>query len=249
MASGKVGLGRFIEPVEVLGWVRKILGRSGTFAGKTVIVTAGGTQEPIDPVRVLANRSSGKQGFALAQAALDRGAEVTLIAGPTALTTPVGATRIDVSTAAEMCDSTLDASIKADVLIMAAAVADYRPTNIKGEKIKRQKGVPEIELEPTVDILAEVVKRQKKSGFPKRIIGFAAESEDLLDNARRKLEQKGLDLIVANDINTQDAGFSVDSNRVILLSSTGDEQALELMSKFEVAEKVLDQLGQMLASG
>jgi phosphopantothenoylcysteine decarboxylase/phosphopantothenate--cysteine ligase len=247
MASGKVGPGRFVEPAEILGWVRQILGKSGALCGKTIIVTAGGTQEPLDPVRVLANRSSGKQGFALAQAAIDRGAEVTLISGPSPLPTPVGASRIDVNTAAEMYASTLAESAEAEALIMAAAVADYRPSKIELEKIKRQKGLADVKLEPTPDILAEVVKRKRKNGFPRQIIGFAAESQDLIENARRKLELKELDLIVANDISAADAGFSVDSNRVTLISRTGEVQDLELMSKVAVAEKIIDLLEQMLA--
>jgi phosphopantothenoylcysteine decarboxylase/phosphopantothenate--cysteine ligase len=248
MASGKVGLGRFVEPGEILGWVRQILGAEGSLQNKAIVVTAGGTHEPLDPVRVLANRSSGKQGFALAQAAMDRGAEVTLISGPTSLATPVGVTRVDVSTAAEMLDRTLEASSKTEALIMAAAVADYRPKKIEDQKIKRQEGVLEIKLEPTPDILAEVMKGKKKSGHPKRIIGFAAESQDLLENARKKLEQKGVDLIVANDISATDAGLSVDTNRVTLLSDSGDVAELDLMSKTEVAEQILDRLEALLAA-
>jgi len=247
MASGKIGLGRFIEPGELMGWVREILGREGALAGKSIVVTAGGTHEPLDPVRVIANRSSGKQGFALAQAAVDRGASVRLIAGPTSLPTPVGVVRVDVSTAAEMLESTLEASEGADALIMAAAVADYRPIKTQKQKIKRHKGVPEIELETTPDILVEVMKRKKKSGHPSRIIGFAAESQDLLENARKKLEQKELDLIVANDISATDAGFSADTNRVTLLSHSGDMEELELMQKTEVAERIIDRLEVFLA--
>lgn len=246
MASGKVGLGRFVEPDVLLGRIRKILGENGSLKGKSVVVTAGGTQEPLDPVRVLANRSSGKQGFALAQVAIDRGANVTLIAAPTSLPTPEGVNRVNVTTAAEMLEHTQMASEKADALLMAAAVADYRPKNTENEKIKRQKGVPEVKLEPTPDILAEIMKRKKKSGYPKRIIGFAAESQDLLENAREKLEQKGVDLIVANDITAADAGFSVDTNRVTLLSNSGEETELELMSKVQVAEQILDRLEALL---
>ena len=171
-----------------------------------------------------------------------------LICGPSALPTPVGATRINVDTAAELCEHTLDASAGADVLIMAAAVADYRPTKVEGEKIKRKEGVPAVALEPTTDILAEVIKRKKKSGFPKRVIGFAAESQDLLENARRKLEQKRLDMIVANDISAPDAGFSVDFNRVTIISSSGEEQQLQRMTKFDVAQEILDRIEAMLVS-
>ncbi len=246
MASGKIGLGRFVEPDELVGWVRMILGREGALAGKSIVVTAGGTQEPLDPVRVLANHSSGKQGFALAQVAIDRGAQVTLIAGPTTLATPVGAKRVNVMTAAQMRDETLAASAEADALLMAAAVADYRPQTAEPQKMKRQEGVPEVKLETTPDILAEVVKQQKKNDHPRIIIGFAAESQDLLENARKKLDQKGLDLIVANDISDPQAGFSVDTNKVTILSSTGDVQELDLMSKAGVAEVILDRLEQLL---
>jgi phosphopantothenoylcysteine decarboxylase/phosphopantothenate--cysteine ligase len=248
MASGKLGLGRLVEPDEIMGWVRQIIGRTGALQGKSLVITAGGTQEPLDPVRVLANRSSGKQGFALAQAAVDRGAQVTLIAGPTSLKTPVGVLRMDVSIAAEMHDRTLEACTTADALIMAAAVADYRPKKVEAQKIKRKEGVPEVKLEPTPDILAAVVRAKKGSGYPKRVIGFAAESQDLLDNAREKLEQKDLDLIVANDISAEDSGFSVDTNRITILSSSGDVHELELMSKAAVAEEILDRLEPLLAS-
>jgi phosphopantothenoylcysteine decarboxylase/phosphopantothenate--cysteine ligase len=247
MASGKIGLGRFVEPGDLFGWVRKIVGKQGALGGRRIVVTAGGTQEPLDPVRVLANRSSGKQGFALAQAAIDRGAEVTLISGPTSLSSPIGLERIDVSTAAEMLERTLESSVKADVLLMAAAVADYRPTKSEPHKIKRQKGVPDVELEPTVDILAEVIKARKKHGHPQRVIGFAAESQDLLKNASLKLEQKGVDLLVANDISDPQAGFAVDTNQVSLLSSSGEVTELALMSKTAVAEHILDRVEDLLS--
>jgi phosphopantothenoylcysteine decarboxylase/phosphopantothenate--cysteine ligase len=248
MASGKIGLGRLVEPNEIMGWVRQIIGRAGTLQGKSFVITAGGTQEPLDPVRVLANRSSGKQGYALAQAAVDRGAHVTLITGPTALKTPVGVVRVDVRTAAEMHDLTLEACTTADALIMAAAVADYRPKKIEAQKIKRIEGVPEVKLEPTPDILAAVVKAKKGSGNPKRIVGFAAESQDLLENARNKLEAKKLDLMIANDISAEEAGFSVDTNRVTILSDSGDVRELEIMSKTAVAEEILDRLETLLTS-
>ncbi len=242
MASGRQGLGRLVEPRELIGWIRLVVGQRGPLMGKSVVVTAGGTQEPLDPVRVLANRSSGKQGFALAQAALDRGAQVTLISGPVNLPTPVGAMRVDVSSAADMLEHTVAASQAADALLMAAAVADYRPKTVEGQKIKRQRGIPEVELEPTEDILAEVMKGKEKNGFPLKVIGFAAESEALLENAEGKLKAKGLDLIVANDISASDAGFSVDTNRVTLLFHSGEVSELDLMTKVEVAEHILDSL-------
>ena len=246
MASGEVGLGRMLEPDELFGVVRYLLGRGGSLAGRRLVVTAGGTQEPIDPVRSVVNRSSGKQGFALAQAAVDRGAEVVLISGPSTLRAPFGSTNVEVKTAAEMQQAVLAHAPTCDALLMAAAVADFRPQASEPHKIKRGSGARTLQLEPTEDILAQVAERRRKSGRPKVIVGFAAESQDLLDNARTKLERKGLALIVANDITASDAGFAVDTNRVTLLDAGGGVQALPLMSKAQVAEHVLDRLEALL---
>jgi phosphopantothenoylcysteine decarboxylase/phosphopantothenate--cysteine ligase len=246
MASGQVGLGRLLEPVELVGHLRLALGRAGPLAGRRIVVTAGGTHEPIDPVRVVANRSSGKQGFALAQAALDRGAAVTIITGPTALETPVGAERIDIHTAAEMSDAVLAASAGSDALLMAAAVADFRPAHPATEKIKRAQGALEIRLEATDDILKKVAAIRKKTKHPAIVVGFAAESRDLVANSRAKLEAKSLSLIVANDINAPDAGFAVDTNRVTLIDAYGALQELPLMSKAEVASTILERVAAML---
>lgn len=241
MASGLIGMGRLIEPQELFGYVRMVLGGSGPLASRKVVVTAGGTQEVLDPVRVLANRSSGKQGFALAQAAVDRGASVTLISGPVHLPTPVGAVRVDVESAADMHSAVKKAADGADVLLMAAAVADYRPVDPSSAKIKRSGGVPKVVLEKTADILADIVEERTRSGSPAVIVGFAAESQDLLVNARAKLESKGVDLLVANDITAPDAGFEVDTNRVTLLDASGALE-LPLLSKAAVAEEVLDRV-------
>ncbi len=241
MASGLVGPGRMLEPEQLLGHIRWILGRAGPLAGRKVVVTAGGTQEPLDPVRVLANRSSGKQGFALAQAAIDRGAEVILIAGPTPLETPVGADRVEVETAAQMAEAVADALPRATVLLMAAAVADFRPTRAERNKLKRRAGIPQVSLEPTKDILASLGKNR-----PQLVVGFAAESDNLLANARAKLEEKDLDLIVANDITASDAGFGTDTNRVTLIGRIGEAQSLPLLTKVEVAERVLDRVVELL---
>ena len=246
MASGLVGLGRMLEPAELLGHIRLALGRGGPLGGRKIVVTAGGTQEPIDPVRAIVNRSSGKQGFALAQAALDRGAAVQLVSGPTHLETPVGAERIEVTTAEEMRAAVLVAAAGADALLMAAAVADFRPSKAVPEKIKRGRGTPEVRLEPTVDILGEVMAQREKSGWPAVVVGFAAESQDLRTNARTKLQAKGLSLIVANDITDPNAGFAVDTNRVTLIDASGTLQELPLMSKAEVAEAVLQRVVRML---
>jgi phosphopantothenoylcysteine decarboxylase/phosphopantothenate--cysteine ligase len=243
MASGLIGKGRMVEPAELMGHIRWVLGREGPLAGRKVLVTAGGTHEPIDPVRVIANRSSGKQGFALAQAALDLGADVTLITGPVHLTSPVGVRRVDVTTATEMRDAVLSALEDTDALLMAAAVADFRPVKAVKGKIKRRKGPPEVQLEATDDILGLVTSHSKA---PKVVVGFAAESQDMTDNARAKLEEKGLDLIVANDITAADSGFSVDTNRVTLLNADGAIEELPLLSKTEVAEEVLDKVVALL---
>jgi phosphopantothenoylcysteine decarboxylase/phosphopantothenate--cysteine ligase len=244
MASGLSGLGRLLEPAEIVGHLRLTLGRGGPLAERSVIVTAGGTQEPIDPVRVVANRSSGRQGFALAQAALDRGASVTLISGPSSLATPVGAERIDVATAAEMQQAVLSRLEAADALLMAAAVADFADPS--EQKIKRAKGELTLTLRPTEDILGLVAQRRKKGSRPRVVVGFAAESQDLIDNARRKARDKGLDLIVANDILATDAGFAVETNRVTLIDSSGSVQELPLLTKAEVAEIVLERVGALL---
>jgi phosphopantothenoylcysteine decarboxylase/phosphopantothenate--cysteine ligase len=242
LASGLSGIGRMVEPLEILGHIRRELARDGNLRGKKVVVTAGGTQEPIDPVRAITNRSSGKQGFALAQAALDRGAEVILISGPTQLPTPVGASRIDVQTAEQMLAAVVNAISGAEILIMAAAVADFRPASPAAHKFKREKGIPQITLEATPDILSHVSQVKSTTGFPRVMVGFAAESQDLLSNARRKLHAKGLDLIIANDITVSDAGFAVDTNRVTILDAGGGEENLPLLSKSEVSEAVLERI-------
>ncbi len=246
LASGLVGRGRMVEPAEVLAAIRWRLGRSGPLAGRKVVVTAGGTQEPIDAVRVITNRSSGKQGYALAQAALDVGAEVVLITTPTALTPPYGAQVIAVRTAADMLEAVLRETQDAEALLMAAAVADFRPRVTHGQKIKKENGIPALELEATPDILMAVAEQRAQLGYPRRVIGFAAESDDLLIHAQEKLQRKRLDMIVANDISAADAGFEVDTNRVTLLFADGRIQALPLMSKEAVAEAIIQQLVAML---
>jgi phosphopantothenoylcysteine decarboxylase/phosphopantothenate--cysteine ligase len=246
MASGLTGRGRMLEPAELMGHIRRVLAASGPLKGRSVVVTAGGTHEPLDPVRVLANRSSGKQGFALAQAALDRGATVTLIAGPTALLAPIGARQIDVQTAAEMHRATLEEAAKADVLLMAAAVADFRPASASADKIKRGGPSLSLSLEPTDDILRAVVERRAVSGMPAVVVGFAAESRDLIANATAKRSAKGLSLMVANDITAADAGFGVDTNRVTLIGPDGAPEPLPVMTKAAVAEIVLDRVVRLL---
>lgn len=246
MASGLAGRGRMLEPEEIVGHVRRALGRGGPLAGRRVVVSAGGTEEPVDPVRVLANRSSGKQGFAVAQAALDLGAEVTLVAGPCALPTPVGAARVDVATSREMGKAVLEAGRTSDVLVMAAAVADFRPARPAREKLRKAAGAPALELEPTSDILEAVARARKKTGRPAVVVGFAAESRNLIESAREKLAKKHLSLIVANDITAKDAGFGADTNRVTLIDPKGDVEALPLLSKAEVAGRIFARVEKLL---
>ena len=244
LASGLTGTGRMMEPAEILGHIRIVLGRKGKLAGKKVVVTAGGTQEALDPVRVITNHSSGKQGYAIAQAALDSGADVCLVTAPTALTAPVGARIVKVHSAEEMLTAVLAES--ADALIMAAAAADFRPKNAAKDKMKKRDGIPQIELEATPDILKTV------SGSPvdkKRfqvMVGFAAESQNLLENAAEKLKSKKLDFIVANDISASDAGFAVETNRVTILFANGARENLPLTSKMEVAEIIIEHTSRLL---
>jgi len=246
LASGLSGVGRLLETTEIIGHIRLILGRNGLLAGKKVVITAGGTQEPLDPVRVLTNRSSGRQGHALAQAALDMGAQVTLITTSTSLIPPIGARVVNVETAKQMLEAVQAASADGDALIMAAAVADFRPKNIAKDKIKKEGGIPQIELEATEDILKTVAGKASRKERPRAVVGFAAESRDLFENATHKLQSKGLDFIAANDISANDAGFAVETNRVTLLFADGRQEGLPLMSKSEVAEVILERVAKLL---
>ncbi|CAG1015708.1 phosphopantothenoylcysteine decarboxylase / phosphopantothenate---cysteine ligase [Anaerolineales bacterium] len=242
LASGLVGPGRMSEPAEILGCVRMVLGKNGKLAGKKVVVTAGGTQEALDPVRVITNHSSGKQGYAVAQAAIDTGADVCLITAPTALTPPVGARVVNVKSAQDMIEAVL--SEPADALIMAAAAADFTPKTVAKDKMKKRDGIPQIELTAAPDILKTVTSQQ--TSLFKVVVGFAAESQSLLENATEKLKSKKLDMIVANDISSTDAGFAVDTNRVTLLFANGTSETLPLMSKTEVAEKIIEHTSRLL---
>jgi phosphopantothenoylcysteine decarboxylase/phosphopantothenate--cysteine ligase len=259
LASGLSGVGRMLETGDILGHIRVLLGQKGPLAGKKIVVTAGGTQEPLDPVRVITNRSSGKQGYALAQSALDLGAQVTLITTPTALTPPVGARVINVETAKQMLGAVLVESAKSDALVMAAAVADFRPKDMAKDKIKKEGGIPQIELEATEDILKTLAEERRRPDWrshaegsrndcPRLVVGFAAESRDLLENAAHKLKSKGLDFIAANDISSSGAGFAVETNRVTLLFADGSKEELPLMSKTEVAEIILGRVSKLLES-
>jgi phosphopantothenoylcysteine decarboxylase/phosphopantothenate--cysteine ligase len=242
LASGLVARGRMTEPLDLLGQIRYVLSRGGPLQGRPVVVTAGGTQEAVDPVRLLTNRSSGKQGVALAQAALDAGADVTLVATPVVASAPIGAQYVAVRSAQEMADAVLQACREADVLLMAAAVADFRPAQVAPEKLKKHRGLPSLALERTPDILALVAQQRQETGCPAVVVGFAAESENLLENAQAKLRGKKLDLIVANDVSADDSGFEVDTNRVTLISADSTIEALPLLPKEEVARRVVERV-------
>ncbi len=241
LASGHTGLGRMTEVDSIMGAIRHIIGLAGDLAGKKVVVSAGGTQEPIDPVRYVGNYSSGKMGFALAEAARDRGAQVVLVTGASALPDPYAVTTIRVRRAAEMRDAVVEQTANADAVIMAAAVADYQPAEATGQKIKREEtdGLT-LHLVRTPDVLREIPSRP---GLVKA--GFAAESHDLLANARKKLEAKGLDLIAANDITAEGSGFAAETNRVTILDRSGTEE-IPLMSKYDVAWRILDRVTELL---
>ena len=247
LASGLTGAGRLPETPTLLGHIRRVLGLHGELAGKKLVVTAGGTREALDPVRYITNRSSGKQGYAIAQAAIDSGAQVTLISAAQHLPRPVGAQLVAVDSALSMRDAVLEHAQDAAALVMAAAVADFRPAQIAANKIKKTGADLRLELERTDDILLAVKAQRASSGYPTIVVGFAAESENLLENARFKLRRKGLDLLVANDISAADAGFAVDDNRVVLLDADGGMQRLDLRSKASVGVEIIKRIAALLA--
>lgn len=250
-ASGLVGVGRLPETATLIGHIRRLLGMNGPLQGKKIVITAGGTKEAIDPVRYITNRSSGKQGYALAQAALDSGAMVTLITTTDHLPIPIGATGILVESADAMLNAVEKAVQGADALIMAAAVADFKPATIATQKIKKSANPDEgltIELARTADILIQVKSIREQMGFPRVVVGFAAESHDLIAYASDKLARKGLDFIVANDITAADAGFAVDTNRVTILATDGSQTPIDLMSKADISAIILERIAQSLNS-
>ena len=240
LASGASGVGRMAEVPTILGAMRYILGLNGPLRGRKVVITAGGTREPLDPVRFLTNPSTGKMGVALAEAARDLGAQVVLVHAPLQVPVPYGVRSHSVMTAQEMFEAVMAEVDDADVFIAAAAVADFRPTQQATEKIKKegQEGLI-LHLERTPDILDTVGKRRKATGRPRVLVGFAAETTNLLAAAREKLERKNLDLIVANDVRARDAGFAADTNRVVIIDREGRVEHWPLMSKAEVAERIM----------
>lgn len=239
LASGAVGMGRMAEPPQIIEMARRVLGRNGPLAGVHVVITVGGTQEPLDPVRFISNRSTGKMGIALATSARDFGAEVTIIHSPLQVTVPYGVASVPVRTAAEMRDATFGLLPRTDVLIGAAAVADYRPATVADQKIKKKSGSLDIELVRNPDILGEIGAQRQHTGRPAVMVGFAAETEDLLANAKAKLESKKLDLILVNDVSAPHSGFGTETNQVTLLDKWGDVLPWPLLSKDEVADRLM----------
>jgi len=235
LACGYEGKGRLPDPETIADEVECLL-KKKDLSGERFLITAGPNREPLDPVRYLSNRSSGKMGYALARAAARRGAEVVLVSGPTALECPAGVRRIPVTTAAEMRDAVINEFAAASAVVMAAAVADYRPVVAADQKIKRGKGPIEIRLEPNPDIVKEL--GQNKDG--KVLIGFAAETQDLTANAAKKLREKNLDMIVANNVAEAGSGFDGDTNIATILDRTGASLALPLMSKDDLADRIYD---------
>ena len=239
LACGMVGAGRLAEPEQIVAATLERLGVTQDLAGETVLVTAGPTHEPIDPVRYLGNRSSGKMGYALAEAALRRGAKVILVSGPTALQPPNAAETLFVETAQQMRTAVLDRWEQADIIIMAAAVADYHVKNVSQQKIKRN-GAIELELEPNADILADLGSLRQAAGKKKpMLIGFAAETGNLLENARAKLTKKGVDAIVLNDVSRAEIGFNSDRNQVTIVTAS-DTIPMAEASKLDVATKIFE---------
>jgi phosphopantothenoylcysteine decarboxylase/phosphopantothenate--cysteine ligase len=263
LASGAIGVGRLADLGAIVDAVVAVVGdrpirqpdaavrprpvdqpREADLAGRHVVVTAGGTAEPIDPVRYIGNRSTGKMGAAVAQAALDRGAQVTLVAGHTTAPLPTGATIVAAETTAAMREAVLDALPGADALVMAAAVADFRPRHAVDRKLTRDEGLI-LELEPTEDILAEAADRARDLDPRPVLVGFAAETGSL-DRAAGKLARKRVDLLVANDVSEPGSGFGTDTNRVSILAASGEREDLPLLSKREVADRLLDRVARAL---
>ena len=241
LASGLMGQGRMIEVPEIVGHVRWVLGRRGDLAGRKVVVSAGGTREALDPVRFVSNRSSGKMGYAVAEAARDRGADTVVVAAPSDLPDPVGARVVNVVSAGDMLEALREHCAGADALVMAAAVSDWRPADVADSKIKKGDSQRmSLDLVRTPDVIASL----PGDGLVK--VGFAAETDDVLVNARAKLVPKGLDLIAANDVTAEGSGFETDTNEVVLIDREGRMDELGLMSKYDVGNRILDRVVELL---
>jgi phosphopantothenoylcysteine decarboxylase/phosphopantothenate--cysteine ligase len=239
LASGRIGFGRLVDTASLVGAVKLAIGRKGDLAGERIVISAGGTREPIDPVRFISNYSSGKMGYALAEAARDRGADVTLVSTVSTLPCPYGVELVSVESVAEMRTAVLSACEDASAVIMAAAVSDYRPVERAAEKVKKGPDTKSLELEKNADFLLEIEGKIVK-------VGFAAETGDLLANAKSKLETKKLDLIAANDVSLPDVGFAHDTNQVSIIDRDGKIEEVPLMPKYEVAHRILARMVPLL---
>ena len=247
LACGWIGKGRLAEPADIVTAAEQLLTPSGPLRGKLVVVTAGPTREAVDPVRFIGNRSSGRMGYALAGAARARGARVVLVSGPTELTPPAGVEVIRVTTAAEMRDAVVPRAAQADVVIMAAAVADYAPSDAAPRKIHKDSDTLTLTLVRTPDILAELGRQRAGKGRP-MLVGFAAETDDVVAGARRKQREKGIDLVVANDVSRTDIGFEVDANEVTLVTPSGEE-TLPRQTKSAIALQIVQRIETLLLAG
>jgi phosphopantothenoylcysteine decarboxylase / phosphopantothenate---cysteine ligase len=241
LAAGDEGTGRMSEPEEILEAVEAALARDRDLAGRRILVTAGPTREPLDPVRFIGNRSSGRMGFAAAEVAAARGASVTLVTGPVSLPDPSGVETVRVETAEEMLMAITARLEGTDAVVKAAAVADWRPARVAGDKLKKEAGAPSVELVPTVDILKELGRR--KEGFI--LVGFAAEMGDLETSGRRKLAEKNLDLVVVNEVGREGTGFESETNHAMILSAAGDDEPMRTWTKLELASAICDRLAKL----
>ena len=239
LASGLSGVGRLLETQELLGYISYTIGKDGDLAGRTVVVSAGGTMEPIDPVRVITNHSSGKMGYALAEAARDRGADVVLVTAPTSLPDPALVNVVQIRTAEQMGEAIQRHLDKADALVMAAAVADYRPATAADQKIKKAEDEMNISLAKTTDIL-----KSAEGNYVR--VGFAAESQNLVENAKAKVASKKLDVIVANDITAEGSGFGSDTNQVTFIDRYMQVEELPLLTKYDVSNRILDRVKELI---
>jgi len=247
LASGMTGLGRMSESEAIVEHARLILGKTGPLSGLRITITSGGTREWVDPVRFMGNRASGKMGVALARMARDLGAKVTLIYGAMTVPPPIGVSNIEAMRAEDMLREALALLPQTDILISAAAIADFRPVTTYARKLKKGAG-EEIHLERTPDVLKAVGEKRKALGLPRLVVGFAAETNDLIANAQAKMTKKNLEMIVVNDVTAKDAGFGVDTNRVMILTSDGAVDRLPLMSKEDVAFNILHRIRGLLGT-
>ncbi len=248
LAAGDEGTGRMTEPEGIVQAIEDVLSSAGDLAGRRIVVTAGPTWEPIDPVRFVGNRSTGKMGFAVAAEAFERGAAVTLVVGPGTVEPPAGPALVRVTTADEMRRAVLDAAADADAVVMAAAVADFRPETSADDKLKKGLGPPEVRLVPTPDILLGLRTAELGSTGGPVLVGFAAETRDVEASGREKLRRKGVQLLVANEVGREGTGFGSDTNRAAILAADGEDVAMREWTKRELAAAICDRLAKLLTT-